>query len=124
MCSACKLIKSSGPLTTSPSSPTPIPPHTSIHTATTPCPTTRPTLTSPPPDPPPHNIPPTPKSNPEWTQTQPNGAPPIEKTFARAEVLIPVTCNLPPWMKSYIGVLTHPFYAVSAEDGTFTIKAV
>ena len=75
-------------------------------------------------DPTQHNIHPTPKSNPEWNQTQPNGAPPIEKTFARAEVLIPVKCNQHPWMKSYIGVLKHPFYAVSAEDGTFTIKGV
>ena len=56
-------------------------------------------------DPTQHNIHPTPKSNPEWNQTQPNGAPPIEKTFARAEVLIPVKCNQHPWMKSYIGVL-------------------
>ena len=75
-------------------------------------------------DPTQHNIHPTPKSNPEWNQTQPNGAAPIEKTFARAEVLIPVKCNQHPWMKSYIGVLKHPFFAVSAEDGTFTIKGV
>jgi plastocyanin len=75
-------------------------------------------------DPTQHNIHPTPKNNPEWNQTQPNGAPPIEKTFARSEVLIPVKCNQHPWMKAYIGVLKHPFFAVSAEDGTFTIKGV
>lgn len=75
-------------------------------------------------DPTQHNIHPTPKNNPEWNQTQPNGAPPIEKTFARAEVLIPVKCNQHPWMKAYIGVLKHPFFAVSAEDGTYTIKGV
>ena len=27
-------------------------------------------------------------------------------------------------MKSYIGVLKHPFFAVSAEDGSYTIKGV
>jgi hypothetical protein len=75
-------------------------------------------------DPTQHNIHPTPKSNPEWNQTQPNGAPPIEKTFARPEVLIPVKCNQHPWMKSYIGVLRHPLFAVSAGDGTYTIKGV
>src|SRR5690349_12916003 len=32
-------------------------------------------------DPTQHNIHPTPKNNPEWNQTQPNGAPPIEKSF-------------------------------------------
>ncbi len=75
-------------------------------------------------DPTQHNIHPTPKNNPEWNQTQPNGAAPIEKSFARAEVLVPVKCNQHPWMKSYIGVLKHPFFAVSAEDGTYTIKGV
>jgi hypothetical protein len=75
-------------------------------------------------DPTQHNIHPTPKSNPEWNQTQPNGAAAIEKSFARAEVLIPVKCNQHPWMKSYIGVLKHPFFAVSGEDGTFTIKGL
>jgi plastocyanin len=75
-------------------------------------------------DPTQHNVHPTPKVNPEWNQTQANGAPPIEKTFSRAEVLIPVKCNQHPWMKAYVGVIRHPFYAVSAEDGTFTIKGV
>jgi len=71
-----------------------------------------------------HNIHPTPKLNTEWNQTQSNGAPPIEKTFGRAEVLIPVKCNQHPWMKAYIGVLKHPLYAVSAADGTYTIPKV
>lgn len=75
-------------------------------------------------DPTQHNIHWTPKVNPEWNQSQPNGAPPIEKTFARAEVLVPVKCNQHPWMKAYIGVMKTPFFAVSAEDGTFTIKGV
>jgi hypothetical protein len=75
-------------------------------------------------DPTQHNIHPTPKNNPEWNQTQPNGAPPIEKAFARSEILIPVKCNQHPWMKAYIGVLKHPFFAVSGESGTFEIKSV
>src|SRR5436190_3973769 len=75
-------------------------------------------------DPTQHNIHPQPKNNPEWNQTQPNGAPPIEKTFARSEILIPVKCNQHPWMKAYIGVLKHPFFAVSGEDGTFEITGV
>jgi plastocyanin len=71
-----------------------------------------------------HNIHPTPKLNAEWNQTQPNGAAPLEKSFNRAEVLIPVKCNQHPWMKAYIGVMKTPFFAVSAEDGSFTIKDV
>ncbi len=71
-----------------------------------------------------HNIHPTPKLNTEWNQTQANGAPPIEKTFGRAEVLIPVKCNQHPWMKAYIGVLKHPLFAVSDASGAFTIPKV
>jgi len=71
-----------------------------------------------------HNIHPTPKLNAEWNKTQPNGAPPIEATFNRPEVLIPVKCNQHPWMKAYVGVMRHPFFAVSSEDGTFEIKGV
>ena len=71
-----------------------------------------------------HNIHPTPKLNQEWNQTQANGAPPIEKTFTRAEVLIPVKCNQHPWMKAYIGVMKTPFFKVSGEDGSYTIQGV
>jgi len=75
-------------------------------------------------DPTTHNIHPTPKQNPEWNQSQPNGAAPIEKSFARSEILVPVKCNQHPWMKSYIGVMKTPFFAVSAENGSFTLKGV
>jgi hypothetical protein len=76
-------------------------------------------------DPTAHNINVQPaKGNPSWNVSQPPSTPPIEKTFARAETLIPVKCNQHPWMKAYIGVLNHPFFAVSAADGTFTIKDV
>ena len=74
-------------------------------------------------DPTQHNSHPTPKFNEEWNQTQPNGAAPLEKKFARPEVLIPVKCNQHPWMKAYVGVLKHPYFAVSGEDGSFTLKA-
>lgn len=71
-----------------------------------------------------HNVHPQPTKNQEWNQSQSAGAPPIEKKFTRPEVLVPVKCNQHPWMKAYIGVLKHPFFAVSKEDGTFEIKGV
>jgi hypothetical protein len=71
-----------------------------------------------------HNIHPSPKTNPEWNKMQAQGAPPIEEKFHRTETLIPVKCNQHPWMKASIGVLAHPYFAVSAKDGTYTIKNV
>ena len=75
-------------------------------------------------DPTAHNVHPSPKSNKEWNQSQPAGAQPIIQTFSRAEVVVPVKCNQHPWMKANIGVLKHPLFAVSGENGAFEIKGV
>ena len=71
-----------------------------------------------------HNIHPQPKNNPEWNISQPPKAENISKAFAREELMIPVKCNVHPWMKSYIGVVKHPFFAVTGKDGSFTIKGL
>ena len=75
-------------------------------------------------DPTNHNIHPLPKANQEWNQSQPPGGDAIVKTFPREEIGIPVKCNVHPWMRAYINVLSHPFYAVTGDDGTFTIKGL
>ena len=75
-------------------------------------------------DPTTHNIHFTPKNNPDWNQSQPSGAAAMMHKLSAAEVLVPVKCNQHPWMKSYVGVLKHPFFAVSGEDGSYTIKGV
>ncbi len=75
-------------------------------------------------DPTQHNVHFTPKSNPDWNQGQANGAPPLQHKLARAEVLVPVKCNQHPWMKAYVAVSKHPFFAVTAEDGSYTLKGV
>jgi plastocyanin len=75
-------------------------------------------------DPTTHNVNVQAKSNEKWNQSQTQGAPPIVKTFARAETLIPVKCNQHPWMKAYVNVLSHPFFFATKEDGTFQITGV
>ena len=75
-------------------------------------------------DPTNHNIHPLPRINQEWNQSQPPKGEPLTKSFAREEVMIPVKCNVHPWMRSYIGVVSHPFFAVTGDDGTFTIKGL
>jgi len=71
-----------------------------------------------------HNIHPIPKENREWNESQPPGAAPIAKTFAREEIAIPVKCNVHPWMKAYIAVFNNPYYQVTGKDGSFTLKNV
>lgn len=68
-----------------------------------------------------HNIHPLPNNNREWNRTQPPGLP-FEETFAREEIAILVKCNVHPWMRSYIAVLKHPYFAVTDKNGKFELK--
>ena len=71
-----------------------------------------------------HNIHPLPQTNQEWNESQGPKADEKMKSFARQEIMIPVKCNIHPWMRAYINVVSHPFYAVTGDDGTFTIKGL
>jgi uncharacterized protein (DUF2141 family) len=46
----------------------------------------------------------------------------LKKAFTAPEVMVKIKCEVHPWMSAYAGVLDHPFFAVSGDDGTFTIK--
>jgi len=71
-----------------------------------------------------HNIHPLPKNNQEWNESQPPGSGTKTRSFPREECSPPIAvkCNIHPWMRSYTAVVHHPFFAVTGEDGTFTIK--
>jgi plastocyanin len=73
-------------------------------------------------DPVSHNIHPQPANNYEWNQQQSPGAPDLRRKFVRPEVMIPVKCNIHAWMKSYIAVLDHPYFAVTDSSGRFGWK--
>jgi hypothetical protein len=47
-----------------------------------------------------------------------------ERTFTAPEVMVPLECNVHGWMHAWLGVLPHPFFAVSGTDGSFTIKGL
>src|SRR5258708_423300 len=71
-----------------------------------------------------HNVHRAAKNNQSWNISQmPRGAP-VEKTFTREELMVPITCNQHPWMRMYVNVLSHPFFAVSDADGHFEIKGL
>ena len=69
-----------------------------------------------------HNIHPTPANNREWNESQPPKGAPLEKTFAREEIMLPVKCNQHPWMKMFINVSKSPYFAVTGADGKYEIK--
>ena len=65
-------------------------------------------------DPTNHNIHPLPTINRTGTNRSRRAAPPITQDFARQEVMIPVKCNVHPWMRAYIGVVAQ---SVLRRDG-------
>jgi plastocyanin len=72
-------------------------------------------------DPTSHNIHPVPANNREWNKAEPPGTK-LEDSFAREEIAIPVKCNVHPWMRGYIAVFKHPFFAVTGKDGSFDLS--
>jgi hypothetical protein len=67
-----------------------------------------------------HNIHPIAKINREWNKIQPPGTPPFSYAYDREE-FIPVKCNIHPWMQGYFAVLRTSHFAVTGEDGRFTL---
>ncbi len=64
------------------------------------------------------------KGNRDWNVTQQPGTPSVTTKFSQPAIMVPVHCNIHPWMEAFIGVVTNPYYAVTGDDGNFTIKGV
>lgn len=71
-----------------------------------------------------HNVHAEAQVNVPWNESQPPQAEKKFKTFPREEVWFPVTCSVHPWMRAFLSVVRHPFFAVTGEDGAFTLKGV
>ncbi len=71
-----------------------------------------------------HNIHATPSANQEFNIGQPVQGMSTTRTFDSVEVMVPFKCDVHRWMNSYVGVLDHPYFAVSGPDGSFTIGNV
>ena len=44
-----------------------------------------------------------------------------QKVFDKREVLVQIKCEVHPWMFAYVGVVDHPWFAVTDRDGNFTL---
>jgi plastocyanin len=71
-----------------------------------------------------HNIHATPKANKEFNNGQPIQGMKMEHKFTAKEVMVPFKCDVHGWMNAYAGVLDHPFFAVTKEDGKFELKGL
>jgi plastocyanin len=48
----------------------------------------------------------------------------LEKVFQTPEFKVDFRCVLHPWMVGWVHVMSHPYYAVTGEDGTFTLRGL
>jgi plastocyanin len=47
-----------------------------------------------------------------------------DRSFTTDEVMLPFECNVHGWMHAFAGVLSHPFFATTADDGSFSMKGL
>ena len=75
-------------------------------------------------DPLPHNVHGTPAKSSGWNFSL--GLKGAERTVDvdTPQPVIPIRCDIHPWMQAYLGVYDHPYFMVTGADGRFTLKDV
>jgi len=71
-----------------------------------------------------HNIHALPKGNAEFNTGQPIQGMKTVHTFNAKEVMVPFKCDVHGWMNAFVGVLDHPYFAVTGADGKFSLKGL
>jgi len=52
------------------------------------------------------------------------GQPPMVQQFSDADQIVKLKCDVHPWMTGYVLVSSHPFFAVTGDDGSFKISGL
>jgi hypothetical protein len=50
--------------------------------------------------------------------------PPVTKQLTDADQIVKLKCDVHPWMTGYVLVSSHPFFAVTGDDGSFKITGL
>jgi plastocyanin len=69
-----------------------------------------------------HNLHSASKENAPFNRTQPRGRT-VSMTFAKPEI-VRIDCDLHSWMRAWVVVAEHPFYAVTGSEGEFALDNV
>ncbi len=72
-------------------------------------------------DPTTHNIHSLPRRNQVFNLAQPPNGDATTKSFTKPEVMVKLKCDIHSWMSAYVGVVDHPFFAVTGDGGTFDL---
>lgn len=69
-----------------------------------------------------HNVHAMAKTNGDWNKGQALKNMTDQKVFKAPEVMVHFKCDVHNWMHAYVGVLDHPYFAVTRDGGAFTLK--
>ena len=71
-----------------------------------------------------HDVPAEGSGNKEYNQVQVPNSPDLTFSFDKPEPFLKFKCDVHQWMFAWISVFDHPYFAISAKDGTFKIPNV
>jgi len=71
-----------------------------------------------------HNVHAVPDTNAEFNVGQPVKGMTHTQTFTAREIMVRFKCDVHGWMNAYVGVLEHPYFAVTAGGGRFDIRTL
>jgi len=68
-----------------------------------------------------HNVRASAEVNEPFNQGQPVQGVRYSHTFSTEEVMVPFKCDVHAWMNAWVGVVNHPYFAVTGPDGAFSL---
>jgi plastocyanin len=68
-----------------------------------------------------HNVRANSQVNEPFNQGQPVQGTRYSHTFSTTEVMVPMKCDVHAWMRAWVGVVNHPYFAVTGPDGAFAL---
>lgn len=68
-----------------------------------------------------HNVRAQAEINQPFNQGQPVQGVRYSHTFSTEEVMVPIKCDVHAWMNAWVGVVNHPYFAVTGPDGAFSL---
>jgi plastocyanin len=68
-----------------------------------------------------HNVRAAAALNQPFNQGQPAAGMKYTHTFSIDEVMVPITCDVHAWMRAWVGVVSHPYFAVTDASGAFEL---
>lgn len=71
-----------------------------------------------------HNVHGMPHASPAWNFGMAFQGARRTLTIAHPEVMVAIRCDVHPWMRAYLGVVDHPYFAVTAASGAFRMAGV